>query len=384
MTILVQDTARNNLASWTERALNAGSAAGAILSPFASPQLNSGYKQSALQTTDRIRQAGGTMWFDAETHALQMPNVGDFRYYDDWPLWSGSRGQLATDGDRREHIRHVFAVQDALGVAHLAPTILLHAAQSNTSQQALRMAEIAAEEDPNCFITIAGSSAFWAGGSALDAHVGGLAQIEPKGWFLTPIHSAPILPVPVAQEETHGLCRTTRSLSEDGPVHISYGDLTALPMVVAGATSVGSGWDPRQRVCAYANYVERETSGEGGGGGAWFQQTTFEGLLSLVGRGDAQLLASGSAALVEQLLPGQLPPGPQEVWDHHARVLKVLASALQPAGKSSYEALLARYEVADTHWATIASALGWTSSPAGSWVSELRSGLARFAATEGW
>jgi hypothetical protein len=192
MPILVQDTARNCLAAWTDRAIGDGSVGGAILSPFTTPHLKTSYKQSAAQTADRIRAAGGAVWFDAETHSLQMPNAGDFRYYDDWPLWASGRNQLATDGDRREHVRRVFAAQESLGAPHLAPTILLHAAQSNTSQEALRLAEIAAEEDPHCFITIAGSTAFWAGGHTLDGHVGGLAQIEPAGWFLTPVHSVAV------------------------------------------------------------------------------------------------------------------------------------------------------------------------------------------------
>ncbi|MGH3600344.1 MAG: hypothetical protein ACRDQH_08710 [Pseudonocardiaceae bacterium] len=113
-----------------------------------------------------------------------MPNVGDFRYYDEWDLWSGTRDALTTAGDMRDHVRRVFAIQDTLGTPHLAPAILLNSPSSSTSQAALQLAEIAAEEDPKCYVTVAGDGAFWSGGPALDAHVGALAQIEPAGWFL--------------------------------------------------------------------------------------------------------------------------------------------------------------------------------------------------------
>jgi hypothetical protein len=380
MTLLVEDTARNNLASWTIRAVEAGSARGAVLSPFATPRVGTTYKQSGAQTAERLHDANADVWFDAATHALQMPNVGDFRYYDDWGLWPASRGVLDTEGDQRDHVQRVFAVQDALQARHLGPTILLHSPQSNTSQRALRMAEIAAAEDSDCYITVAGDSAFWAGGNALDAHIGGLAQVEPAGWFLVVTRNIAVLPVPAAKEEIHGLCRTARSLSEDGPVHVSHGDLAGLPAIVAGAATVGTGWDPRQRACAYASYVQRTA---GGDGGQWFAQRTLRGLLSLLGRADTQLLANQDAALATRLLPGNVPPGTAEGWDHHANVLSSLVSSLQPSGVNSYESLRDLYAVARTDWGLVANTIG-CASEADAWLRELSLGLDRFASTEGW
>lgn len=380
MPLLVEDTARNNLAAWTERAVAAGSARGAVLSPFTTPRVGTNYKQSGARTAERLSNANAEVWFDAATHALQMPNVGDFRYYDDWGLWSATRGVLGTEGDQRDHIRRVFEVQDALDAPHLGPTILLHSPQSITSQRVLRMAELAADEDPDCYLTIAGDSAFWAGGNALDAHVGGLAQIEPAGWFVVLPRNIPVLPVPAARQETHGLCRTVRSLSEDGRVHVSHGDLAGLPAVTAGATTLGSGWDPRQRVCAYANYVQRGASGDGG---QWFAQSTLRGLLSLLGRAEAQLLAAQASSLATRLLPGNVPPGASEAWDHHARVLSALVTSLQPGGAGSYGTLSALYTAARSDWNLVVAAIGGTSR-ADAWVRELAEGLDLFAATEGW
>lgn len=380
MTLLIEDTARNNLALWTADAVNAGTAEGAVLSAFATPRVNTGYKQSGAQTIARLKADGATVWFDPMTHALQMPNVGDLRYYADWDLWGGITGALSTDADRTDHVRRVFELQDQLGTPHLAPTILLHSSQSTTSQRALELAQAAVGQDPGCYLSIAGDSAFWSGGTSLDAHVGALAQLEPGGWFCTVVRNLPVLPVPAAAEEVHGLCRTVRSFSEDGPVHVSHGDLAALPAVVAGATSVGTGWDPRQRVCAYTTYAPRDATGDGG---QWFVQSTLAGLLSLLGRADAQILAAQNPALATALLPGQVPPGPSEAFLHHASVLSDLVTRLTGGGQTAYTDLLGLYQSARTSWPTVATTIGRPNS-ADAWLRELEAGLRRFGATEGW
>jgi hypothetical protein len=256
-----------------------------------------------------MRDAGARVFFDPETHALQMPAVGDFRYYDEWDLWPSERGALNDVADFREHVRRVFAVQDYLEVPHLAPTMLLHSAHSATSQRALELAEAAMEQDAACWLSIAGDSTFWSGGSALDAHIGALAQLEAGGWWLTVVRSLPVLPVDALPVEVYGLCRTARALSEDASVHISHGDLAGLPAIAAGATTLGTGWGARQRACAYASYAARDPDAEGG---QWFSQATVEGLLSLLVRSEAQVLADRDADLARTLLPGVVPPGAKE------------------------------------------------------------------------
>ena len=211
--LLIEDGARNTMPNWALRSVAAGAARGAVLSPFTTSRVGNTYKGSGASIATKLAGEGAEVWFDAATHALQMPNAGDFRFYDDWGLWPGTRAALETAGNQRDHIQRAFDAQDALGAPHLGPTVLLHAPQSNMSQRALRMAEIAADEDGGCFLTVAGDSAFWSGGSALDAHIGGLAQIEPAGWFLVVTRDIAALPVPADKEEVHGLCRTVRSLS---------------------------------------------------------------------------------------------------------------------------------------------------------------------------
>ena len=163
-------------------------------------------------------------------------------------------------------------------------------------------------------------------------------------------------------------------------MHISHGDLAGLPAIVAGAATVGTGWDPRQRACAYASYMQRTA---GGDGGQWFAQRTLRGLLSLLGRSDTQLLADQNATLATRLLPGNVPPGAAEGWDHHAKVLSDLVSSLKRGGSSSYESLRNLYAAARTDWGVAASTIGCTSA-ADAWLSELALGLNRFASTEGW
>jgi len=381
MSLLIEDTARNTLAAWTLEAINQGCARGAVLSPFSSPRYATGYKQSARDTVKRLQDGGASeVWLDPETHALQMPPVGDFRYYDDWPLWAGARGTLNTTADMRGHVERVFAEQDALGLRHLAPTILLHSPQSAMSTRALNLSEQAMNLDPDCRLAIAGDSAFWAGGSALDAHIGALAQLEPSGWWMTVVRAMTILPVPAIPEEIHGLCRTVRALSEDGPVHVSHGDLAGLPAIAAGATTLGTGADPRQRVSAYTSYEER---GDGEGGG-WFQQATLEGLLSLLVRGDANTLAGADNALATRLLPGVVPPGPREAFLHHTDVLARVVSGLAGlAPAAAYAHLQNLYGSARTDWVAVAAVLH-QASRADAWVTPLLNGLELYGATEGF
>ncbi len=380
MTLVIEDTARNNLASWAIEAVQAATATGAVLSPFSTPRVSNNYKQSAQQTVQRLQGEGVVVWFDAETHALQMPSVGDFRYYDGWPLWSGQRGTLADTGDMRDHVERVFAEQDRLGVPHLGPTSLLHSPQSAASQLALDLAQVANELDPNARLAIAGDSAFWASGTNLDAHVGAVAQLEPPGWSLSVVRSFTVLAVPAMAEEVHGLCRTARALSEDSEVHISHGDLAGLPAIAAGATTLGTGWDPRQRVSAYASYEARST---GGDGGQWFQQTTLEGLLSLLVRSEATLLYQQDQSLASRLLPGTVPPGAKEAFFHHADVLARVVSGLRSNdAQGAYVDLHDRYDAARNDWAAVANLIGVTSR-ASNWLSGPSDGLDRYGQTEG-
>lgn len=378
MSILIEDSPRN-LAKWARSAAQDGLARGQVINPWATPWIKSpNRKRSALDTAEVVSKSG-EVWFDPLTHALQMSGVGDFRYYDEFSLWSGSRGNLSTPADRAEHLRRVFGVQDELGAPHLAPTVLLHHGQSSTSQLALELSDEALQRDPDCWLSIAGTSSFWSSGQDLDAHIGALAQLQPRGWFLTVVRPLYSLPTSVDASEVHGLCRTTRALSEYSQVHISHGDLAALPAIAAGAASLGSGWDQRQRVCAMASFAARDDSD---GGGGWFERPTLHGLAGLVKRAEAELLQQRNATLLARLgvVP---PPGPEEAFRAHLSALGTLLSVVTGDYSTRYAALDAIYASASVDWPVVQSITS-CEQDASDWIEALAAGLKLYGIDEGW
>lgn len=335
-----------------------------------------------MPRVSQLLDRGVEVWFDPMTHVLQMSGVGDYRFYDEYDLWAGGRGDLSDAALREEHVGKVFNVQNDLGLSHLAPTVLLHSALSNDSVIALDLAKEAVRLDPECRLTIAGTAPFWASGSNLDAHVGALDALAPGGWFLSVVRTETALPVAAVAEEVHGLCRTTRALTGGGvPVHISHGDLAALPAVVAGATTVGSGWDQRQRVCSYTDYGPRDPDA---GGGGWYQRPTLQGLLGSLRPNEATFLDTRYAALVA-LLGGIPLLGPRETFDHHLTVLNATITALQsePDPERRYRTLRRLYDDAGTHWPSVQRITGCTAG-ATEWLAALAGGLVLYANTEGW
>lgn len=382
MTVLIEDTPRNTLVAWVSEAVDAGVAAGAVVSPFSSPFIGNSYKPSGPRIVEQLRDGGAEVWFDAATHALQMPGVGDFRYYDAWDLWGAERGDLRSVGLQRDHVSRVLEAQEVLGCPPLGPTVLLQTPGGQALEAALNMAHQALTANENSRLTIAGTPTFWSAGDELDTAIGNLAQFGATGWVLTVARATTDLPVGASPEEVAGLCRTARSLGAFGPVHISHGDLAGLPAIAAGATSVGSGSDSRQRVCAFASYEERAPSG---GGGGWFKRPTVQGLFALLSRSEAERLASQDAALAVRLLPGSLhPDGGKEAFLHHTACLeRVIATVSTGSFEDRFHALEALYVAAIGDWPPAAAAAGTTATSA-QWVAPLLDGLRLYATSEGW
>jgi hypothetical protein len=384
MTVLIEDTVRNNLVKWAIDGVAQGAVAGAVLSPFSTARVGNNYKPSGAEIVGRLRDGGVTnIWFDPVSHALQMPSVGDFRHYDSWGLWDGQRGATAF-ADYRSHCERVFAIQDDLELPRLAPTILLDNPTSQLSALSLRVARWAVDDsratEKDIFLTVAGTSAFWSAGGALDAHVGGLAQLSPNGWFAVQGRPNTTFPVQTTPQEVFGLCRTARSLGEDQTFHVSHGDFAALPAMAAGASSIGTGWDTRQRVCASTSYVTR---GDGEGGG-WFKRPTLLGLLGFVSRQEAELLANQNAALAAQLIPGTLhPDAPEEAFLHHAQSLQQVISGLPGDYRGRYEYMRDLYQAASGAWPQV-TAITHSPSDESTWVTPFLEGLTLYGQSEGW
>ena len=380
MSVLIEDSPRN-LLTWIRRSVEENLARGAVITPFATPRGDGfPYRRGGPAMAAELHGLEAEVWFDATTHAMQMANVGDFRYYDDYDLWEGDPGDLSSAILMEGHLWRVVRVQDELGSPHLAPTILLHHGVSPTSQQALDLstAAVSIAEDP--WLSIAGTSPFWSSGSALDSHIGALAQLEPCGWFLTVARTMATIPVAGSAEEVAGLCRTVRALSEYAPVFISHGDLAALPAVAAGATSIGTGWDQRQRVCAFSSYTARDPGADGGG---WYERPTLAGLLGSLKRNEADVLQRRDPDLANHL--GPLPaPGPQEAFLNHAAVLSDLVtrlSAMDP--QTRYADLCASYGRAAGQWPQVVDLTGSLLGEQ-DWVVPFEQGLRVYGAEEGW
>lgn len=384
MTTLIEDSPRSFQAQWIGDAFLTGSAEGAVLTPWATPwhhRGGPGKKPGIRERSAQLREMGIPVWFDATTHALQMGGVGDFRYYDEFDLWDGARGALHSNVERDSHIRKVFGIQDELQAARLAPTILLHTGLSQTSVAALDMARRAISTDPSSWMTVAGTNPFWSSGGDLDAHIGALAALKPQGWFLAVARPVNEIPAPATREEVFGLCRTVRALSESAPVHVSHGDFAGLPAVAAGATSVGTGWDKRQRVLSYSDYAARMN---GGSGGAWYERPSYRGLLGSLSTTEAQVLRSRAEAF-EASLGGAPAPGPKEAFLRHAEVLSASVERVRAAGgyQERWMHLRAEYRAAATNWG-ISDGINPTDFSAGAWITPLDEGLRAFGQSEGW
>lgn len=381
MAVFIQDTARNTLIRWSTNAIQSGYARGAYLSPFTSPLANNGFKKSALETAKALSDAGGEFWFDPMTYALDMPRAGDFRHYSGWPLWPGERGALQDRASMEGHVKAVFSIQDELGSPKLAPTVLVSYPDTPKSQQALHLSEVAAELDPNAWLTIAGDPQFWAAGAELDAHIGALDQLIPAGWLLVASRSDTSMPPAITAEEVFGMMRTTYALSQARPVRIAFGDVAALPAIAAGGGGLGTGWDMRQRICAYQDFEERPADQAGG---AWYQRPTLRGLLGGLSNSEYDVLKSERSSLATQLTPGDIAPQPEAAFRHHAKVLtNEITDLMALSGRARVERLRDRYAEAAKRWPEVQRVTGARLGPK-QWITPFAEGVDLFITDEGW
>ncbi|MGU3426622.1 hypothetical protein ACLBWV_17030 [Microbacterium paraoxydans] len=387
MTTFIEDSPRSFQAGWITHAHQAGTATGAVITPWASPYVHRGgpgLKPGIGNRVQELREAGVAVWFDATTHALQMPGVGDFRYYAEYNLWGGPVGDLTQDAYRREHVRRVFKHQMELGAPLVAPAPLLPSGLNNVSTLALDTARVALELQPTAWFTIAGVGTFWSDGHDLDAHVGALAALMPQGWFVSFVQPDNELPPKLTAEEVYGICRTVRALSEYAPVHVSHGDFAALPAVAAGATTVGTGWDKRQRVVSYTDYAARpETTGQA----SWYERPSLLGLLGTLDRkADGALLQQQDPGLAARM--GGLAPVPnvEGAFQHHVTQLDAAIRRIQGVGHSyrqRYDELDRMYIEASTNWAALQAATGLRDR-SNLWVNTYQQGLRMYGHSEGW
>ncbi|MFP4512802.1 MAG: hypothetical protein ACLFRV_07640 [Acidimicrobiales bacterium] len=355
--------------------------AGAVLNPFCSPPVSTSFKRNVAHQAATLNGMGADVWFDAMTHVLQMTGADDFATYDQWGLWDGTRGAVGSRSQRRFHLDRVFEIQDECGSPRLAPTVLLNSASGSEVVAALALTEEGLDIADGCWGTIAGTAGFWAGGADLDALVGTLAQLPVGGWFVSVVRPTDTFPVRASAEEIAGICRAIRGLSEFAPVHVSHGDLAGLPAVAAGAASIGTGWDARQRVLAMSTFEYRPPAG----GGGWFARNTLERLFAFLARADVARLFAQDAVLASSVFVGALhPDGPKEAFLHHVASLRNLLDGI---GDGPYEdrftQLLSMYQQAVASWPAVSSTAQLTEGAA-DWVEAYVAGLNVYGQDEGW
>lgn len=381
MSIFINDTARNNLCKWTIDGLKNKYAIGAYLSPFTSPR-SGGKKKNPKKVSEEILAENGEFWFDSTTYALSIPRNKDLCHYNTWNLWNNSGVNLTSIEALKDHIKRVYNIQEELGSPLLAPTTLVSNPDSLDAQKAIELSHEAIKTaSSSAWLTIAGDQQFWSCEASLDAYIGALDQLEPKGWLLVVTRENNSMPPNSTPEEIHGIMRTTFALSQDRPVRVAFGDIAALPAVAAGAEAIGTGWDMRQRICAYQNFEKRNKDSKGGG---WYQRPTLLGLMGGISKGDYELLESESRQLAQKLSPGSIGPYPQQAFRHHANCLTEIVEDLKTlSGPERVLALRDRYINARPEWVQVKKITRDNIGPE-RWITPFLDGIDLFMATEGW
>lgn len=380
MSILIEDSPRN-LLRWIEEAISAGTVDGVVLDPFCSPANNGYPRRTAREVASRVHELRSRLFFDAATHLQGLPGAGDFRYYDQYDLWAGPRGDLS-GGGIRDHTARVLSWQRNLAAKPLGPTVLVRSPLAPEATTAVSMARETMTQAPDAWVTIAGDESFWATGAQLDAHIGAIAQFQPRGYFLCVVRTGSVLPPLSTRQEVSGLARTVRSL-KTVPVHISHGDLAALPGIAAGAHSVGSGWDQRQMLIGEAHYGPR-SSGDNGGG--WYERPTIAEILSRIKKPEYESLVQRAPNLATRVVPGRINPlGPKNIFHHHLRVLSQAIVNLKaiPDDRARFDELARMYSTARAQWPLVKAA-AIAGQDATAWIDELAAGLSDYARDEGW
>jgi hypothetical protein len=328
MALYLHDGAIGGHATWTEAALAAGVADGAVVSPFFTPQLSRPRNPSAEEYADRIRRANGEVIFDATTHAVTLPGVDNWGNYQTWSLWSGPRGDLSTPNLIQEHVARVFDHQTALESPHLTPTLTLENPIGPSADSAIDLAEEGLAQDPGAWQSLSGRRGFWSSPD-LDAYVGSLVSLRAPTWFVTVVRDTMDYPPDMTDlRQTSAVCRTIQTLARRSRVVLCQCDLYGLLGIAAGADSIGSGWHTKQRVCSPATYQQNDPT-QMRRQAEWH---TFEGLAARLHNSLSDILQRNDATRADALYSGPVSSAPAELRHHHLGAVRALVARVDSAG----------------------------------------------------
>lgn len=386
MSVLIQDGRRGGHLRWATQALAAGLADGVIISSFHTPRVSIPRHQAGATVAAAVAAAGGEAVFDASTHARLLPGSDDVLHYDTWQLWGPSGVGLDSDAKRLEHLERVFARQREMSVPNLAPTLTLESPLGQSADDAFRTAELARGLDRTCWQTLAGRRSFWRAGSDLDAYIGQLASLRAPCWAVTVVNDivADNVPDLADSEAFSGLLRTVHSLSQRARVIICHADYAGVPVVAAGASDIGAGWDRGMR------FFDPRS----------FQLTTpgiqipasyvTQGRLGAVLRRDTgDAIARLGDAFATTLRGGPMPADDTAERSHHLRQLRDLVNAVNghgPARVGRVGELRNFYEASMAHFDSLLTRLPRTTLQESSrmrWVEQPYRALKAYAEAEG-
>jgi hypothetical protein len=344
--IYIQDGAISGHTLWSEQALAENAADGVIMSPFFTPLTPRRGQATAEAFSKRVRDQGGSVVVDATTHGVSLPGTNNWANYNTWDFWRGPRGDLSTAEYRKAHVEATFIRQDELGVQRLTPTVALDNPIGADADVALALADEGKAADPQAWQSLAGRRGFWLSAD-LDNYIGAIQQLRSPVWFLTLIRDNSDYPPDMTEAaQTAAFCRTVDSLSRRSRVVVCHADLFGLPAVAAGASSIGTGWHTKQRLCSPATFqsndpeqVRRQAK--------WF---TYLGLVARLHNNESQILVAQDAARAASLYSGRVADVGRDMRLHHLSVVQSLVATVSgwPSKREKVAALRSIYEDASS------------------------------------
>ena len=379
--VLIHDSGRSGKLGWAARMLQEGQVVGFVASPWESPPTTQPRRPSAREIVTSLMDIGGTVLFDPETYGVFVQGANQRATYDSWGLWPN--GQPSKDRPAiLAHVDRVAEVQHELGVPFLAPGLCLESPVGLDADRTLeafdRMRSVIG--GGGWTASVVGTPAFWSAGPELDAFVGQIATMKPERCLLAVLRASGRYPwTDLTPEEVTGVCRTATSLSLHMPVVAGRSDFAGLPAVAAGAASIGTGWDLKQRVLSGDLFradpgIRRQS-----------QRVSHSGLLASLKRREAEQLRAGDASLSTALVPGPLPIDFNGHWRHHLAVLANAARVVgsQATARDRVRSLAASYKDAADAFAVVARHARPLEASASQWIEPLAQGLREYAESEG-
>lgn len=388
--LLLHDTTRTVAASWPGQFVGDRLSDGLVVCLHNTPTDAGEYAQlkGISARRDPVVAAAGLFLVDACSHVdLSDPRIDTYALWDLWP--HGDVGDFLDQATYRRHLERTFEIQRTYGAPLMIPSPALTRPDTPEAEALLDAiaygVELAATQgDAAPIATVAGSAPFWSAGQDLDRFFDKASRHLVGGWHLVPVQPSLVWPVVPHAAELVGMLRTTATLALDHRfVFWANTDLMGLPLIAAGATHIGTGWDRKQRCVDPSSHQPLDTEG-----GSWLGMVTLDRALVAVSEAQATELQARDPRLAAQTLPpqGQVPAaGGARVRRHIEVLARAVADLLgHPAGDERSLHLLdtvygrARRLVAGVEEATTAQHL------AANWIVPLERAIDQWRFDEGW